>query len=134
MVNQRGRKLRSPSALFIDNRTPPRAASDTANQPTARASALLLACSAEGYGYSDKENVCFACSEGCASCTETSCSYCRSGWAFADNTEKSCTKARRGSVGWVWGQGLAWERQRWKLDGWSACAAFYGRHLCALSV
>ncbi|KAI7845386.1 hypothetical protein COHA_001091 [Chlorella ohadii] len=47
---------------------------------------------AEGYGYSDQENVCFACKEGCASCTETSCSYCLSGYAFADSSEKACTK------------------------------------------
>lgn len=29
-------------------------------------------------------------------------------------------------------RGLAWERQRWKLYGWSACAAFLGLHLYAL--
>jgi len=30
----------------------------------------------------------------CQSCTETSCSYCLSGYAFADSSEKACTKVR----------------------------------------
>jgi hypothetical protein len=59
-------------------------------------SILLSRRSAEGFGYSDKENVCFACTEGCASCTENSCSYCKTGWAFADRTETACTKVRDG--------------------------------------
>lgn len=62
--------------------------------PPYHALVTTLSCSAEGYGYSDQENVCFACKEGCASCTETSCSYCLSGYAFADSSEKACTKVR----------------------------------------
>lgn len=52
-------------------------------------------CSADGYGYSDKENVCFKCAEGCTSCSERACLSCSQGWAFADSNQTTCTK-----VGW----------------------------------
>lgn len=37
--------------------------------------------------------MCFACKEGCGSCTENGCSWCQDGWAWADITQKECTKA-----------------------------------------
>lgn len=50
--------------------------------------------SAEGYGYSDLENACFACSPGCSSCSElSSCDgYCIDGWARTDASGKACSK------------------------------------------
>lgn len=37
--------------------------------------------------------MCFACKEGCGGCTENGCSWCQDGWAWADITQKECTKA-----------------------------------------
>lgn len=81
--------------------------SRAAPHPPSPFSLLSFPCSAEGYGYSDKENVCFACAEGCASCSERSCAYCLQGWAFADGSETTCTK-----VGGLTGEGEAGRRGR----------------------